>query len=404
MVAGYAAKEFVERGLKPGELAIVSADSALPYERPPLSKGFLRGADPEESVFINPASFYRDRGIDVRLATAVDRVDLAHRRLRLRTGGDCDFEKLLIATGSRVRTLKVPGSDLDGIFYLRSLDDSRRIRDRSTQAKSAVVIGGGFIGMEAASSLSQRGVRVTLVLAEDRIWQRLFTPELSAFFRDYYEARGVKVRTGRQVSAFRGAGAVEGVETSAGDRFEADMVVAGIGVVPETELFEGTGIEVENGIRVNEFLETNIKDVYAAGDVARYRDVLFATERRVEHWDNAVSQGAWAARVMTGAREPFVHVPYFFSDVFDLSYEFWGDSAESDAVTVRGNMAAASFSVWWLKDKRVVAAFLLARSEEEREFAQKAIRERLEMTPEAYRKYGAGSGTAAPSLRGEEAP
>lgn len=377
MVAGYAAKEFVERGVKPGELAILSADSALPYERPPLSKGYLRGADSEESVFINPAAFYRDHGIEVRLETSVDRVNLEHHRLADRY----EYEKLLIATGSRVRTLNVTGSDLDGIFYLRSLNDSRRIRERSTQAKRAVVIGGGFIGMEAASSLSQRGVEVTLLLGEDRIWQRLFTPEMSDYFRNYYEARGVKVRTGRQVAAFTGKTAVEAVETSAGERFEADMVVAGIGVTPQTELFANTGLSVENGIRVNEYLETNVAGVYAAGDVARYRDVLFDTERRVEHWDNAVSQGAWAARVMTGTREPFLHVPYFFSDVFDLSYEFWGDSSIATSTTVRGDMASNSFSVWWLKDKRVVAAFLLARSEEEREFAQKAIRDKSEMTP-----------------------
>jgi NADPH-dependent 2,4-dienoyl-CoA reductase/sulfur reductase-like enzyme len=185
MVAGYAAREFAERGVARGELAIVSADDALPYERPPLSKGFLKGVETEASVFINDAAYYSAKGIEVRLNTPVERADLINHKLHLRGGGEWRFEKLLIATGSRVRTLQVPGAGLDGVFYLRTLDDSRRIRDRATGGLRAVVLGGGFIGMEAASALAQRGLEVTLVLAEERMWQRLFTPEISAFFRGY---------------------------------------------------------------------------------------------------------------------------------------------------------------------------------------------------------------------------
>ncbi|HEX8983895.1 MAG TPA: FAD/NAD(P)-binding oxidoreductase [Bryobacteraceae bacterium] len=384
MVAGYAAKEFAERGLQSGELAIVSADDALPYERPPLSKGYLRGADQESSVFISDAAFYREHGIEVKLRTAVERVDFENRLLRLPGGGEWHFEKLLIATGARVRTLDVPGADLDGLFYLRSLDDSRRIRDRAANARRAVVIGGGFIGMEAASSLAQRGLEVTMIVPEERVWPRLFTAEVSTFFERYYEARGVRIQRNAAVKGFEGKDRIEGVRTGAnGVLLAADLVVAGIGVVPETSLFEGTGLRLQNGIQVNEYLETGIAGVWAAGDVANYRDVLFAKERRVEHWDNAVSQGQHAARAMAGAREWFAHVPYFFSDVFDLSYEFWGDAAESNRTVTRGDVRSGSFSVWWLKDRRLVAALVLARPDQERELAQTWIRERKTVSAEA---------------------
>jgi NADPH-dependent 2,4-dienoyl-CoA reductase/sulfur reductase-like enzyme len=376
MVAGYAAREFVGHGVRPGELAIVSADDALPYERPPLSKGFLKGSDDEKSVFINDAAFYSDHQIEVRLRTPVERADLINRTLYLHGGERWRFEKLLIATGSRVRTLQIPGAGLDGIFYLRTLADSRRIRGRAVRGKRAVVIGGGFIGMEAASSLAQRGVEVTLVLSEERVWERLFTPEMSAFFRGYFEERGIAFLTREQVTSFAGRDRVEAVVTASRRRIPADLVVVGIGVTPETDLFKDSGAALNNGVLVNQYLETSVPGVYAAGDVANYRDVLTGTQRRVEHWDNAVEQARHAALVMTGVRQPFEHVPYFFSDVFDLSYEFWGDASASGRTVTRGDPASASFSVWWLLEGRLVAAFLLARPEEERDHAQHWIRTR----------------------------
>jgi NADPH-dependent 2,4-dienoyl-CoA reductase/sulfur reductase-like enzyme len=354
MAAGYGARAFVENGAKPGELAILSSDEDLPYERPPLSKGFLAGRDTEESILINKPEFYREHGIEVVLREVVERVDFAAKRLRARSGAEYAFDKLLIATGARPRTLDLPGP----IYYLRSAADSRRIREAASRARSAAVIGGGFIGMEVASVLAQKGIEVTMLVAEDRIWQRLFTPELSAFFQRYYEARGVKVvtRTG-PVTARQTAG--------------AELVVAGVGVVPETALFETTGLALQNGILVNEYLETNVPGVWAAGDVADYRDILYDRRRRVEHWDNAVKQGPHAARAMaTGAREPFRNLPYFFSDVFDLSWEFWGDTSDADRTEMRGDYDSKSFSVWWWKGTRLVAAFLMNRPEEERERAQ----------------------------------
>jgi NADPH-dependent 2,4-dienoyl-CoA reductase/sulfur reductase-like enzyme len=379
MVAGYAAKEFVERGLGRGELGIASADTALPYERPPLSKSFLAGKDTQSTILINPDAFYRDHGIGVHLGTRITGVDFRRKLVSSDSGAEFTFDKLVVATGARPRTLDVPNASLGNIFYLRSLADSEQIRDAMQQAKRALVIGSGFIGMEVASQCAQHGLETTMVFPEDRIWKRLFTPEMSAFFRSYYEGRGVRFIAGASVSAFKGRDRVESAVLSTGQTVSADLVVAGVGVHPETELFKATEIKIADGIVVNEFLETSVPDVYAAGDLARYPDVLFSKERRVEHWDNAVKQGQYLARRLTGAPEPFSNVPYFFSDIFDLSYEYWGDQDGADDVIYRGSLNEPSFSAWWIKGGRLIAAFAMARPDEERELAQKWIAEKTEV-------------------------
>jgi NADPH-dependent 2,4-dienoyl-CoA reductase/sulfur reductase-like enzyme len=376
MVAGYAAKELVERGLKPGELAIVSADSALPYERPPLSKGFLAGRDTADGILINASEWYREHGIDVKLRTVVEKVAADSKSLHTSSGEQIGFENLLIATGAQPRRLDSPGNNLAGIFYLRSMSDSENIRSMASAAKSSIVIGGGFIGMEVASVLAQKNVETTLVIREDRVWSRVFSPEISAFFEDYYSTRGVRILKQTSVIELEGDGSVRWARLGNGQEVACDLVVAGIGVTPVTGLFEHSGLRVDNGVVVNEFLESETSGIYAAGDVANYPDRIFGKRRRVEHWDNAVSQGRHWARVVTGDRQPFVHVPYFFSDVFDLSYELWGDSNGATEVAIRGDAHSSSFSAWWLKDSRVVAAFVMNRPDEERQLAPDWIKSR----------------------------
>jgi NADPH-dependent 2,4-dienoyl-CoA reductase/sulfur reductase-like enzyme len=362
MVAGYAVKEMVEHGGSVNGLIILSSDDALPYERPPLSKGLLTGKDQEESIFINPAGFYREHSIDVRLNTAVTEVDFSSKRIVLGGGEQIVFEKLVLATGAQPRKL-----DTDGALYLRSLDDSRKIKDQAASAKRALVIGGGFIAMEAASSLAQRGVEVTMAIREDRIWKSFFTEEMSTSFQKYYESRGVRLELGADRIRFK--------------QSDYDMVVAGIGVTPVTEIFKG--IMLGNGVHVNEYLETSAADVYAAGDVANYHDVLFRKQRRVEHWDNAVSQGKHVAHTLLGERKPFVHVPYFFSDIFDLSYEFWGDTTGAINTIYRGDVNSTSFSAWWLDEtNRLLAAFAMNRPDEERELAPQWIEHKRNVSPE----------------------
>jgi 3-phenylpropionate/trans-cinnamate dioxygenase ferredoxin reductase component len=374
MVAGYAAKELASRGLKSGELAIISADTALPYERPPLSKSFLSGKDNETSILINGADWYQQNGIEVRLNTVIESIDPNKRLLRSNSGEEFECLQLLLATGARARKLDVPGNNLKDVFYLRSLKDSEAIRSRNAIAKEAVVIGGGFIGMEVASVLAQRKIQTMMVIREDRVWSRVFTPLMSAFFEAYYISRGVRIVKEAEIASFEGKDAVQAVLLRDGSKISCDLVVVGVGASPVTDLVEKTGIKVENGIVVNEYLETSRAGVYAAGDVANYPDAVFGKRRRVEHWDNAVSQGQHWARVVTGEKEPFVHVPYFFSDVFDLSYELWGDSAGATDTSVRGDSNTSSFSVWWLKDNRVVAAFVMNRPDEERQVAPEWIK------------------------------
>ena len=375
MVAGYAAKQWIDLGLKAGELAILSADTSVPYERPPLSKGFLAGKDTEDSVRINTEDFYRQHGIGVKLGCAVSKVDARRKRLVLREG-EFGFEKLILATGARPRALEIPGANLENVFYLRSLDDSKIIRQRAGAVKRAVVIGGGFIAMEVAAVLAQKGIEVTMVLREERIWSRIFTPQMSAYFERYYQARGVRLIKSAAVIELRGTGAANTVVLGSAPPIPCELVVAGIGVQPVTDIFTGSDIDLGDGILVNEYLETNQPGIYAAGDVASYQDLLFGKRRRVEHWDNAVSQGQYCARILMTERAPFRHVPYFFSDVFDLSYEFWGDSSDADGVVHRGDLSSSSFSVWWLQQNRLVAAFTMNRPDEEREAAPRWIEAR----------------------------
>jgi 3-phenylpropionate/trans-cinnamate dioxygenase ferredoxin reductase subunit len=373
MVAGYAAKQLVEVGLKSGELAILSADSSIPYERPPLSKGFLAGKDTEEAIRINPEDFYRKQGIEVRLGCEVSAVDSRRKRLILKSGHEFGFDKLIVATGARPRKLDIVGSGLQNLYYLRSLDDSKAIREAAETVKRAAVVGGGFIAMEVSAVLAQKGVEVTMVLNDDRIWKRLFSPEMSRFFETYYQSRGVRFVKNARVTELRGDGAVSSAVLADGQAIACEIVVAGIGAEPVTEMLASSGLDIADGVTVNEYLEASQPDIFAAGDVANYQDVLFGKRRRVEHWDNAVSQGQYCARVLMGERTPFKHVPYFFSDVFDLSYEYWGDSSGADQVIHRGDPSSKSFSAWWLRQKKIVAAFTMNRPDEERNVAPEWI-------------------------------
>jgi NADPH-dependent 2,4-dienoyl-CoA reductase/sulfur reductase-like enzyme len=382
MVAGYAAKELASRGLGSGELLIISADDALPYERPPLSKGFLSGKENEAGILINNPEWYRQQGIDVKLQTVIQTADLQKKQLRATSGEVFEFETLLIATGARARKLDCPGHDLPNVFYLRSLDNSRKIRAIAESRKRAVIVGGGFIGMEVAAVLAQKNIETTLILREDRVWSRVFTVPMSDFFERYYISRGVQLLKQESVVRLEGKDEARTAVLSSGRTIPCDMVVAGVGATPVSELFTNSGIALENGVVVNEYLETNRPGIFAAGDVANYVDILFNKRRRVEHWDNAVSQGQHWAGLVRGDRKPFSHVPYFFSDVFDLSYELWGDSEGATHTVARGDLNSSSFSVWWLKQDRLVSAFAMNRPDEERQAAGEWVKAKQMVAPE----------------------
>jgi len=236
--------------------------------------------------------------------------------------------------------------------------------------------------MEVAAVLAQKNIETTLIVREDRVWSRVFTAPMSEFFERYYISRGVQLLKGESVVRLEGKDRVTATLLASGRKISCDLVVAGIGATPVSELFTNSGLAVENGVVVNEYLETKQLGIFAAGDVANYSDIIFDKRRRVEHWDNAVSQGQHWAGLVRGDRKPFVHVPYFFSDVFDLSYELWGDSEGATQTVTRGDLNSSSFSVWWLKQGRLVSAFTMNRPDEEREAAAEWVKAKQLVAPE----------------------
>lgn len=399
LVAGYAAQTFVEQGLQREELCILSAESHLPYERPPLSKDFLRGERAFAEILINPPTFYADHGIDVRLASPVVRVDFSERRLDL-TDDTILYDKLLIATGARPRRLHLPGAELAGIYYLRQVEDATLIHQAAAGATRAVVIGGGFIGMEVAAVLQQMKVATTLLFPAPHLCEHLFTTRMATFFHSYYRQRGVEVLPQERATGFvSDDGHVTHVSLASGRDLATDLVVVGIGITPNIELFTESALQLDSGIVVNRFLETSLPHVYAAGDVACYRDLLYNRLRRVDHWDNAVTQGQQAVRNMMGAHEEYLHVPYLFSDFFDLSYELWGDPENAERVIYRGDVENGRFSTWWLSPAgRLLAAFILNRAEEERQLAQQWIQSGVQLNIDTLRDQSCPLQSADPNL------
>ena len=383
VVAGYAAKEFVTQSGKKGGLAIVTAENALPYERPPLSKGFLAGKEGVGDIQMSDAAYYREHGIAVIRNFPVEKVDFRAHRLHGASGKMIGFEQLLIATGSTVRRLTVPGASRSKVFNLRQIKDSQAIHAQIKPGRRAVVIGSGFIGMEVASVLAGHGVRTTMVFPDDRVWKRLFTPPISTFFERQFTGQGITFRKSDTVVALTHTNRECQVVLDSGQQVPTDFVVAGIGVTPTVDLFHRTALDTSDGIRVNAFLETSVPGVWAAGDVANYPDPIFHRRMRVEHWDNAVEQGRVAMRNMMGKCQPFIHVPYFFSDVFDLSYEFWGNADGHDQVVYRGQMHHKQLSVWWLKKHTLCAALIMNRPEEERTVAPRWILRRPRLDSKA---------------------
>ena len=349
----------------------------------PLSKTFLAGKDTELSILVSPPDFYAKQGIDLRLGTRITRIDPQAKRLQTESGEEFAFEKLILATGSSGPHTRCCWHFTGKCAVSPVAYGFKRIRERAADAKKAVVVGGGFIAMEVASVLAGRGVETTMLIRDDRMWKTFFTPEMSAFFRKYYVDHGTRVLTQTAIAAI---GSGSSAHLTTGESTTFDLLVAGIGVEPVTDLAVRAGLKTDNGVVVNEFLETDQPDIMAAGDVANYPDAIFGNKRRrVEHWDNAVSQGQQVARALLGRREAFVHVPYFFSDVFDLSYEFWGDPADADRIVHRGDLRTSSFSVWWLSCNTLVAAFTMNRPDEERELAPQLIRSKRSIIPERLR-------------------
>lgn len=375
--AGYAAEEFINQKIGKNELCIISAESIYPMNRPPFSKDYLRDADEDDEISINEKDFYEKHGVEVKLETYAKDVKYDLKQVELDNGETIGYEKLLIATGSELKRLPVEGSDLKNIFYLRNIKQADNIREQAKNAKHAVIIGGGYIGTETAASMNQLGLKVTMIVPEKKLLSKFATEDISGFFEKEFRNRGIEILFENTVTGFHGNKTVGEVELASGEKIKTDMVVAGIGVKPNVKIFENTGLKIDKGIVVNEFCETNIKDVYAAGDVVYFPDLIFHKMQHSEHWEHAFEQGKHAAKVMTGKREPYTYLPFFFSDVFDYSYEYFGDNEKATIVRNRGNVSKGDFSTWWFDGKKLSAAFVMAsRPEEEGKLAREWITNR----------------------------
>ena len=357
-LAGAATAEEYRKAGGEGSVILLSQEPTLPVHRPPLSKEYLRGDAGLDAVYVHPADFYRDQHIDVRLESRVVEIDSAHQRVILNNGGPIEFGRLVLAPGARPRRLPVPGGDLPGVFSLRSLGSSDDLRAAYQGASRAVIIGAGFIGMEVASTLQQRGVACTVIEMAPRMWARLVPEAVATFIQRYYEDRGVQFRFGRGVSELRGNGRVESVVLDNGETLQADLVVAGVGVALNTEMAQQAGLDVNGGIVVNEFLRTSHPGIYAAGDVARFPDPI-AGSIHLEHWDNALNQGRALGKTLAGISTRFEHVAYFFSDLFDLSLNMIGYPERWDDVVLRGNTDDAKFTAVYVREGEIRAALMI---------------------------------------------
>lgn len=375
LASGQAAKQIRERDAR-GAILLVGEEPHPPYDRPPLSKEFLRGEKPRDQLFFDPEAFFRDRGIDLALGVAVRQLDLAAKTATLAGGETIAFEKALLATGGRPVRLKLPGGDLPGVHYLRTLGDSARIAAEAVPGKRAVLIGAGFIGMEVAASLTQKGVQITVIEAHSHIWARFADRTLAGFFQDYAAEKGVTFHTNETVTEIRGVDRPASVLTRSGKELPCDFVCVGVGIVPNVELAQQAGLKVDNGVVVNERLESSHPDVYAAGDVASYLDPVFGKRRRVEHWGHAEYSGQLAGQNMAGARNAYDLLTYVWSDVFDLHLEFAGDESEHDQVLLRGRLEDKAFTVLYLKEGMLRAYFAVNTDSKDLPVLQRLIRTR----------------------------
>jgi 3-phenylpropionate/trans-cinnamate dioxygenase ferredoxin reductase subunit len=353
------------KGGAEGSVLLVGREPEPPYERPPLSKEYLRGEAERADAYVNPPQWYEENGVELLTGTNVMSLDPAARTAKLQGGEEVSFGQALIATGAMVNILRVEGAENEGIHYLRAFGNSDAIRADAEGAGHVVLIGGSYIGAEVAASLTARGTRCTIVTMEDVALSRTFGERAGRFFHELLESRGVTIHGGEELEAYEGDGHVRSVVTKSGLAIECDAVVVGAGVRPDAMLAERAGLEVDNGIVCDSKLCSSAEGIYAAGDNCSYDSVIHDRRLRVEHWDVAMQQGMHAARNMLGADADYEVVPYFFSDLADwASLEYVGPAYEWDEEVWRGNPDSGEFSVWYLQDGRVAGCLSVERSED----------------------------------------
>ncbi len=341
-----------------GRIVLVCAETHLPYERPLLSKGYLNGSADRAKVFIHPESWYAEHDIELRLGHLVTGIDRAGRRLDLAAGSSLAYDKLLLTTGASPRRLDLPGADADGVYALRTLDDSDSLRATFGGIARLAVIGAGWIGLEVTAAARQAGVEVTVIESAELPLLRVLGSEVAQVFADLHVEHGVDFRFNASLAGISVAGGrATGVSLADGTVIKADAVLIAVGAQPNTQLAEAMGLTVENGIVVDAGLRASDPDIFAAGDVANAMNPFYGKHIRVEHWANALNQPAIAAASMLGQEAQYNELPYFYTDQYDLGMEYVGyvEPGDCDQLVFRGDVAAREFIAFWLRDGRVLA-------------------------------------------------
>jgi len=343
-------------------LRLLTADSSFPYHRPPLSKRYLRGEIDAEGTLVEQPDFYGQHDCRCDLETTV--VAVHDGEVELSAGERVPFERLVIASGASPRRLDVPGADLGGVYTLRTLANSTAIRERAAGSRRAFVVGSNFIGLETAASLTQLGLEVTLCDRGDQLFRALETPAYSEYLRQLYREKGVELLFEDEVAEIRGDGNIASVVTRGGEERDADLLIAGIGVVPNTSFVEGAGVDVDDGVLVNTRFETSRDSVYAVGDVARFHDPVFMRRRRIEHWSNASYQGGELGKLLVGEGTGYDTVSSFFSEIFGASIRFFGDATGHDDVVQYGDFRDGKAVCLHTADGRIVSALTMGQEDE----------------------------------------
>jgi 3-phenylpropionate/trans-cinnamate dioxygenase ferredoxin reductase subunit len=364
VAAAKCASELRRQGAE-GSILLVGREPDPPYDRPPLSKGYLRGEAERADAYVHDPGWYEENGVELLTGRSVMGLDTEARVAKLQGKEEVGFGKALLATGAMVNILRVDGAQLDGVHYLRAFCNSDSIRADLDGAEHVVLIGGSYIGTEVAASLTELGIRCTIVMQEEVALSNSFGAEVGGIFHELLAAKGIELIGGDELAGFEGSERVERVLTRNGRELDCDAVVVGAGVRPDVMLAQKAGLEVDNGIVCDSGLETSVEGIFAAGDCCSYESELHGRRLRIEHWDVAFNQGRHAARGMLGDKQPYRVVPYFFSDLSDwASIEYVGPAEDWDRVVIRGDAGAGSFSAWYLKDGGLAAALAVDRGED----------------------------------------
>lgn len=365
-----------------GKILVIGDENAMPYHRPPLSKALLNGEKTADQIDLFKSTVYDKANIEFKLGVKVETIDRENKEITLNNGDKLQYDKLGLCTGARVRELPIPGHDLDGIFYLRTLSDAQSIQQQVKEGNKAVIVGGGYIGLETAASLRKLGMEVTVLEMMHRVLERVTAPELSEYYTQLHEGHGVKIYTEAQAVEFKGdGGKVTQVVCNNDLTLDADMVIIGIGVIPNTEIAEDAGLQAENGILVDEFAQTADPDIVAAGDCTNHPNDLLGFRLRLESVPNATEQARTAAASVCGNQKAYHSLPWFWSDQYDVKLQIAGFNKGYDRVVLRGEPSSNQFVAWYLKGDDILAADCINSSKEFMQ-AKKIIAQKIPLSDE----------------------